>query len=136
MGGGTKAQTLGLLRRSPVSRLIPDKGFQLDAGRMKIISWNVNGIRAALKKGLAEFIAVEAPDVVCLQETRALPEEVELPGEFAGYETFWNPAEKRGYAGTAIFTKDNRSASWAASGWSTTTAKAASPRRSSRIFSL
>jgi len=105
MGGGTKAQTLGLLRRSLVPRLIPDKGFRLDTKLMKIISWNVNGIRAALKKGLAEFIAAEAPDVVCLQETRALPEEVELPGEFAGYEAFWNPAEKRGYAGTAIFTK-------------------------------
>ena len=72
---------------------------------MKIISWNVNGIRAALKKGLAGFVAAEQPDVLCLQETRAMPEEVDLPGEFAGYEAFWNPAEKKGYAGTAIFTK-------------------------------
>ena len=72
---------------------------------MKIISWNVNGIRAALKKGLAGFIAAEQPDVLCLQETRAMPEEVELPGEFADYTALWNPAEKRGYAGTAIFAK-------------------------------
>ena len=72
---------------------------------MKIISWNVNGIRAALKKGCAEFIAAEQPDIVCFQETKATAEDVTVPLELAGYSAFWNSAEKKGYAGTAIFTK-------------------------------
>jgi exodeoxyribonuclease-3 len=70
---------------------------------MKFISWNVNGIRAAIKKGLLEFIAQTEPDVLCLQETKARPEQVDflLPG----YSQYWNSAQKPGYAGTAIFTK-------------------------------
>jgi exodeoxyribonuclease-3 len=72
---------------------------------MKLISWNVNGIRAALRNGLADFVAAEQPDILCLQETKATPEEVPLPEAFAGYHAFWNTAEKKGYAGTAIFTK-------------------------------
>lgn len=72
---------------------------------MKLISWNVNGIRAILKKGFAEFIEAERPDVVCLQEVRALPEEVELNVALDGYESHWFPAEKRGYSGVATFTK-------------------------------
>ena len=71
---------------------------------MKIYSWNVNGIRAVWKKGLfQEFIAKHQPDIVCLQETKAMREQagVDLPG----YEEFWNSAEKKGYSGTAIFTK-------------------------------
>ncbi|MCE9609260.1 MAG: exodeoxyribonuclease III [Chthoniobacter sp.] len=72
---------------------------------MKLISWNVNGIRAALKKGLPGFIAAEQPDILCLQETKATAADVELPGEFADYTPFWNSAEKKGYAGTAIFSR-------------------------------
>lgn len=72
---------------------------------MKLISWNVNGIRAALNKGLADFIASENPDILCLQETKAREEQVELPLEFGGYKSFWNSAEKPGYSGTAIFTR-------------------------------
>ena len=72
---------------------------------MKIISWNVNGIRAALKKGCAKFVAAEQPDIVCFQETKATAEDVTVPPELAGYAAFWNSAEKKGYAGTAIFTK-------------------------------
>jgi exodeoxyribonuclease-3 len=72
---------------------------------MKLISWNVNGIRACLKKGLADFLASESPDILCLQETKARPEQVELPLELGGYQTYWNSAEKPGYSGTAIFTK-------------------------------
>lgn len=72
---------------------------------VKLISWNVNGIRATLGKGLPEFIASENPDVLCLQETKAREEQVELPLEFGGYKSFWNSAEKPGYSGTAIFTK-------------------------------
>ena len=65
---------------------------------MKFVSWNVNGIRAVLKKGFLEFVAREQPDVLCLQETRALPEQVGL--ELPGYHAYWNPAEKKGYSGT------------------------------------
>jgi exodeoxyribonuclease-3 len=72
---------------------------------MKLLSWNVNGIRAALKKGFAEFVDTEQPDVLCLQETKARPEQVELPLELGGYQTYWNSAEKPGYSGTAIFTR-------------------------------
>jgi exodeoxyribonuclease-3 len=72
---------------------------------MKLISWNVNGIRAALKKGLPEFISTEAPDIVCFQETKATAEDVALPPELAEYFAFWNSAEKKGYAGTAIFSR-------------------------------
>ncbi|MDA1007201.1 MAG: exodeoxyribonuclease III [Verrucomicrobia bacterium] len=72
---------------------------------MKLICWNVNGIRAALKKGFADFVSAEQPDILCLQETKARPEQVELPLELGAYQTYWNSAEKPGYSGTAIFTK-------------------------------
>lgn len=70
---------------------------------MKLISWNVNGIRAAIKKGFYDFVKEENPDVICLQETKANPEQVNL--DLSKYEHFWNSAEKKGYSGTAIFTK-------------------------------
>ncbi len=71
---------------------------------MKIYSWNVNGIRAVHKKGLLEpFLAKEQPDVLCIQETKAQPEQFEV--ELEGYEQYWCSAEKKGYSGTAIFTK-------------------------------
>ena len=72
---------------------------------MKIISWNVNGIRAVHKKGFfAPFIKKYQPDILCLQETKAEQHqsEVDLPD----YEEFWNSAERKGYSGTAIFTKE------------------------------
>jgi exodeoxyribonuclease-3 len=72
---------------------------------MKLISWNVNGVRAALRKGFAAFIESEKPDIVCLQETKATPEEVEVPPALAQYSAVWNIAEKKGYSGTAIFSK-------------------------------
>ena len=72
---------------------------------MRLISWNVNGIRAALKKGLADFLADTSPDVLCLQETKARPEQVDLPLEFGPYRAYWNSAEKKGYSGTAVFTR-------------------------------
>ena len=71
---------------------------------MRIISWNVNGIRAVHKKGLfLPFIEKYQPDIVCLQETKAEQHqsEVDLPE----YEEYWNSAQKKGYSGTAIFTK-------------------------------
>ncbi len=71
-----------------------------------LISWNVNGIRAVLKKGFTEWFAETQPDVLCLQETKARPEQVELPLEFAGYHQYWNAAEKAGYSGTLILSKE------------------------------
>jgi exodeoxyribonuclease III len=73
---------------------------------MKLISWNVNGIRAVLNKGMGEFISTESPDILCLQEIKAREEQVELPLEFGAYRSFWNSAEKPGYSGTAVFTKE------------------------------
>lgn len=70
---------------------------------MKLISWNVNGIRAILKKGFLEFLKKHDPDVLCLQEIKARPEQVNL--EVAGYEALWNPAERPGYSGTLILSK-------------------------------
>lgn len=71
---------------------------------MKIYSWNVNGIRSVEKKGaLAEFIATEQPDIICFQEVKA--HETQLDLEFKEYEKFWNSGKRKGYAGTAIWTK-------------------------------
>lgn len=68
---------------------------------LKIFSWNVNGLRAVLRKGaLREFLATEKPDILCLQEIKCKPEQVEV--DFPGYKVFWNPAERPGYSGTAI----------------------------------
>ena len=70
---------------------------------MKIITWNVNGIRAAMGKGLIEFLEAEDADIVCIQEPKCQPGQavIDLPQ----YEEYWNSAEKKGYSGTAIFTK-------------------------------
>jgi exodeoxyribonuclease III len=73
-------------------------------GLMKLISWNVNGVRSVLGKGLLDFFSNENPDILCLQETRAGPEQDELLWP-DGYRRFWNCAEKKGYSGTAIFTR-------------------------------
>ena len=71
---------------------------------MKIVSWNVNGLRAVLKKGaLQSFIAKYQPDVICFQETKAKQGQAEV--DFPDYEELWNSAERAGYSGTAIFTK-------------------------------
>ena len=71
---------------------------------MKIISWNVNGIRAVAKKGLfLPFIEQYKPDILCLQETKA--EQHQSPVDLPEYEEYWNSALKKGYSGTAIFTK-------------------------------
>jgi len=72
---------------------------------MKLLSWNVNGIRAILGKGFPEFVAAEQPDILCLQETKARPEQVQLPLELAGYHACWDSAEKPGYSGVAVFSR-------------------------------
>jgi len=72
--------------------------------KISIYSWNVNGIRAVIRKGdFGSFIKKHRPDILCLQETKARPEQVEL--DLPGYETLWNSAERKGYSGTAIFSK-------------------------------
>lgn len=70
---------------------------------MKLISWNVNGIRACLNKGFSDFFKAVNADIFCLQETKCQPEQINL--EFEGYTSYWNSAERKGYSGTAIFTK-------------------------------
>ncbi len=71
---------------------------------MKIFSWNVNGIRAVIRKGaLQDFVAQYQPDILCLQETKAKQGQAEI--DFPEYEEIWNSAERAGYSGTAIFTK-------------------------------
>lgn len=71
---------------------------------MRLISWNVNGVRAAMKKGFLEFAAEEAPDVLCIQETKMQEGQADVPLE--GYHQYWYSAEKKGYSGTAVFSKE------------------------------
>ena len=70
---------------------------------MKLISWNVNGIRACITKGFKDFFNEINADIFCIQETKCQTGQVDL--EFDGYKSYWNSAEKKGYSGTAIFTK-------------------------------
>ena len=70
---------------------------------MKFISWNVNGLRACLKKGFMESFQALDADIFCLQETKMQPEQAIL--ELPGYEQYWNSAEKKGYSGTAVFSR-------------------------------
>lgn len=70
---------------------------------MNLISWNVNGIRACVNKGFIEFFNDIKADIFCIQETKCQPDQIEL--EFDGYKSYWNSAERKGYSGTAIFTK-------------------------------
>lgn len=70
---------------------------------MKLISWNVNGIRACVNKGFENFFKEADADIFCIQETKCQPGQIDL--EFEGYQSYWNSAEKKGYSGTAIFTK-------------------------------
>ena len=76
---------------------------------MKLISWNVNGIRAVMKKGFMEFLSEQQPDILCLQEIKVhnddLPEDIRQCGWLDGYKGLWNGAERKGYSGTATLTK-------------------------------
>lgn len=75
---------------------------------MKIISYNVNGIRASIKKGFIDWLATNPADIICLQEIKAEKENVEVESiEKLGYKTYWFSAQKKGYSGVAIFTKLN-----------------------------
>lgn len=70
---------------------------------MKLISWNVNGLRACLTKGFEDFFNNSDADIFCVQETKMQPDQAEL--HLAGYEKYWNSAVKKGYSGTAVFTR-------------------------------
>ena len=75
-------------------------------GLLRIVTWNVNGLRAALRKGFADAVEQLKPDVLMLQEIRTLPEQ--LPTDWQqpkGWNVWWNPAERKGYSGTAIFSQ-------------------------------
>lgn len=71
---------------------------------MKLVSWNVNGLRACMGKGFPEFLRAADPDILCLQETKMQREQADFT--LGGYEEYWNSAEKKGYSGTAVFTKE------------------------------
>lgn len=71
---------------------------------MKLISWNVNGLRAVLRKNFLDYLATEKPDILCLQETKAAPDDVEQLWP-STYTTYWNSAARKGYSGTVIFTR-------------------------------
>jgi exodeoxyribonuclease-3 len=71
---------------------------------MKLATWNVNGLKSVLAKGFRRLIDEEDPDIICLQETKVQPDQVDLSG-YDGYERMFHPAEKKGYSGTAIFTR-------------------------------
>ena len=70
---------------------------------MKLISWNVNGLRACMGKGFADFFAAADADIFCLQETKLQLDQINFRPE--GYWEYWNCAEKKGYSGTAVFSK-------------------------------
>lgn len=70
---------------------------------MRLISWNVNGLRACLGKGFLDFFHTIHADIFCVQETKMQQGQAEL--ELAGYHQYWNSAEKKGYSGTAVFTR-------------------------------
>lgn len=73
---------------------------------MRIISYNVNGIRAAMNKGFNDWVKAAAPDVICLQETKAMQDQVDTSvWEAMGYRHYWHSAEKKGYSGVALLTK-------------------------------
>lgn len=75
---------------------------------MKLISWNVNGLRAVINKGFEDFFKEASADIFCLQETKMQEEQIDENIEkiFKGYYTYWNSADKKGYSGTAVFSKE------------------------------
>ena len=73
---------------------------------MRIVSWNVNGLRAVVKKGFLEWFNIDQPDVLCLQETKAHPDQLDAEVlEPAGYRAYYNAAERKGYSGVSTWCK-------------------------------
>ena len=97
---------------------------------MKLVSWNVNGLRACLGKGFLDFCAFADADVICLQETKMRPEQAEF--DLPGYERYWNSADKAGYSGTAVFTRQTPSPSPMTSARRSTVTRDGSLRRNTR----
>jgi exodeoxyribonuclease-3 len=97
-------ESLALLWAFVIGRLIFALSPYTFRFAMKLISWNVNGLRAMLRKNFLDYLQDEAPDVLCLQETKCTSDDVEQLWP-AAYTTYWNSAEKKGYSGTAVFTK-------------------------------
>lgn len=84
----------------------PEKGIEkAGGGRVKVVSWNVNGLRACRKKGLDAYLEAEGADLYCFQEVKARPEQMEDWSPPKGYAVFWNPAAKAGYAGTMVLSR-------------------------------
>lgn len=80
---------------------------------MKILSWNVNGLRAVQKKGFLPWLARVKPDVLCLQEIKARPDQLDAEfQDLKGYHTVYNPAKKPGYSGTAIYSREKPDEAW------------------------
>ena len=75
---------------------------------MKIVSWNVNGLRAVISKGALEDVKNLSPDMLCLQEIKVRQDQLtdEQTNEFSGFQGYWNPAERPGYSGVASFCKE------------------------------
>ena len=74
---------------------------------IRLLSWNVNGIRASYKKGFLDWLAEESPDILCVQETKAKPEQLSRNLlEPEGYHSYWHWAEKKGYSGVAVYSRD------------------------------
>ncbi|MFX0117457.1 MAG: exodeoxyribonuclease III, partial [Candidatus Hodarchaeota archaeon] len=74
--------------------------------RLKLISWNINGMRAALKKGFLEWVEATSPDILGLQEIKAKRAQLPLSvANLENYYSYWNSAEKKGYSGVAVFSK-------------------------------
>jgi exodeoxyribonuclease-3 len=109
LGEGEQSQALGLAARDQKdgghSLLLQTKGFLCPSLRMKLVSWNVNGVRAALRKGLLEFMESSNADIICFQEAKAHPGDVQHIVWPRGYDMYWNPASKKGYSGTVVFTR-------------------------------
>jgi exodeoxyribonuclease-3 len=95
--------TQQLARKSSAHLLALRPGLRYGSG-VKIISWNVNGLRSVMRKNFLDYLAKEEPDVLCLQETKAMEEEVERLWPVT-YTTYWNCAQKKGYSGTVTFTR-------------------------------
>jgi exodeoxyribonuclease-3 len=94
-----------------VRKVPPEHKHKRSIMMIRILSWNVNGLRAALKNGLEESLKQIDPDIIGFQEIKATQEQVEsdYPGAFAGYQSVWNPAGRKGYSGTLLLTKLNPS---------------------------
>ena len=73
---------------------------------MKLISWNVNGLRACMKKGFADFFNEQDADIFAIQETKMQPEQMEEAMKFEGRHLYMNSAERKGYSGTLVYTKE------------------------------